>query len=962
MTNIFKNALTLMNETLEKITLKEDDNDKFVSIKDQEDDFDETRINANIYDDNAELDIDKEQEKNKLTSQAIEKIKQNLKVSDELQSILNRIKKLNDDISTNRWEINEEDNTAILKNKNARIFKQNNNLCLSHNGIVEIFKSVPELHEWLKKNNYPLPYNITLHESTLAENEEENSDEPDERAELLTRIKDNDSALGRLKDTYEHTAWGNIIGTRWKDLGKVVDQMSPEERAEKLRQDSWNDTYNNLRKMSREEEKMARQKMGVEKIKNPHRNGEEFGTYTGLMKKGDDIIPTTYRYEKNPEKMVWNDLHSYMGDFLGDEEGYKQRIDSIKKAQASARAEKAKEEKKKAKEAAKLAQQTEALDDNQLDNEEIWYLEYQTNIPDEKSYLNSAWKEADLLSDNLDNAAKFVSREKAIDELQELYMTRKTAFPFKPISGKQFDECGVTVGGSLGSAVQYLGNKKESLDEEELDEAQRQDFKDRVALDRELIKIANIKDFDGNVIGKAGKTIKEYAANKELGFDDQKDPQGYVTYTTEDGKDIRIDDNVLNRRIALDAVTGQPMGMIDTTGKVRNLKGNKIIGYSDTREAAKNRGVDLDKLDIDSAHDDNFQFTQKAGSQWSGQNNKLGFFNPKTGEIKNKYKDAWSDLTKDNAKLRNNPEIMHTMFTDYIKDGKPVDPETFKQRVLEINDVFGLDLDANDEIIPSKMKRGSKQQQEFYKWRDNYYKNLFDVSRRKDKATHKINADKDIFSKEQDEWRATTNDRADREQSIQYFINDMQDANQKFINGEISGKELKNKFASIASNDAIPVNIKNRLADTTYKAFASYDEDMADMWKELNKQYFSQEESVLTEDDTPADFADGPTNVASDMAAATSGTDTATDTTTDAPADGLDDYGPEEPTGGAPSFGDININSGGAPEEEAPMPKPENKKIIDVLVNENDPSEIKVKVQDKETGKIELLDLDEIDV
>ena len=107
MTNIFKNALTLMNETLEKITLKEDDNDKFVSIKDQEDDFDETRINANIYDDNTEIDVDKEQEKNKLTSQAIEKIKQNLKVSDELQSILNRIKKLNDDISTNRWEINE---------------------------------------------------------------------------------------------------------------------------------------------------------------------------------------------------------------------------------------------------------------------------------------------------------------------------------------------------------------------------------------------------------------------------------------------------------------------------------------------------------------------------------------------------------------------------------------------------------------------------------------------------------------------------------------------------------------------------------------------------------------------------------------------------------------------------------------------------------------------------------------
>lgn len=946
MSNIFKNALTLMNETLEKIALKEDDNDKFVSIKDQEDDFDETRLNANIYDDNAELDVDKEQEKNKLTSQAIEKIKQNLKVSDELQSILNRIKKLNDDISTNRWEINEEDNTAILKNKNARIFKQNDNLCLSHNGIVEIFKSVPELHEWLKKNNYPLPYNITLHESTLVEDEEENSDEPDERAELLTRIKDNDSALGRLKDTYEHTAWGNIIGARWKDLGKVVDQMSPEERAEKLRHDSWSDTYSRINKMSREQEKMARWQSDIKQIKNPY---------------GDE------------PRMVWNDLRSGMGDFLGDQKAYAQQIDSMKAARAKERAEKAKEEKKKAKEAAKLAQQTEAFDDNQLDNEEIWYLEYQTNIPEEKLYLNSAWKEADLLSDNLDNAAKFVSREKAIDELQELYMTRKTAFPFKPISGEQFDECGITVGGSLGSAVQYLGNKKESLDEEELDEAQRQDFKDRVALDRELIKIANIKDFDGNVIGKAGKTIKEYAANKELGFDDQKDPQGYVTYTTEDGKDIRIDDNVLNRRIALDVVTGQPMGMIDTTGKVRNLKGNKIIGYSDTREAAKNRGIDLDKLGVDSEHDDNFQFTQKAGQQWAGKRdsitnkyvNKIGFFNPETGEIKNKYKDAWSELTKDNAKLRNNPEIMHDMFTDYIKDGKPVDPETFKKRVLEINDVFGINLSPEDEIIPSKMKKNSPQQQEFYKWRDNYYKPLFNASRRKDKATHKINADKDTFSKEQDEWRASANDRADQEQSVQYFINDMNDKAEQFVNRKIGGFDLVNSFKNFANNDAIPTRIKSSMAQKIYTTIEDEQgPDMANMFKMINKDLFNQEESVLTEDDTPADFADGPTNIASDMAAATSGTETtATDTTTtDVPTDGLDDYGPEEPAEGAPSFGDININGGGVPEEEAPMPKPENRKIVDVLVNENDPSEIKVKVQDKETGKIELLGLDEIDV
>lgn len=944
MTGIFEKAKMLMNEALDKVILKEED-EKFVSVAQQDDAFDASKMNANLYDNPKNLDPDKETEKNKLTSQAIEKIKQNLKVSDELQSILNRIDKLNKEIDSNDWQINEEDNTAILRNKNARIFKQNENLCLSHNGIIEIFKSVPELHEWLKKNNYPLPKNIKLHESVLFEDNEELG--PDEEAPVYDFSND-DSQLSRLKNRYKNTRWAQIIGKRWGDLGKVVDVMTPEERAEQQRQNSWSDTYKNINKMSREQDQENRWKAGIKQVKNPY---------------GDE------------PRLVWNDLRSGMGNFLGDTDAYKQHIDQMKKDKADKAAAERKA-KKDAEKAAKEQTKTEALDDNQLDNNEVWYLEYQTNIPEEKSYLNKAWKESDLLTDNLDQAAKFISRNNAMAELQELYASRQTSFPFKPITGNEFEECGATCATTttgLGSAVQYVGNKKESLDEEELDEAQRQDFKDRVALDRELIKIANIKDFDGNVIGKAGKTIKEYAADKELGFDDQKDPQGYVTYTTEDGKDIRIDDNVLNRRIALDVVTGQPMGMIDTTGKVRNLKGNKIIGYSDTREAAKNRGIDLDKLGVDSEHDDNFQFTQKAGQQWAGKRdsitnkyvNKIGFFNPETGEIKNKYKDAWSELTKDNAKLRNNPEIMHDMFTDYIKDGKPVDPETFKKRVLEINDVFGINLSPEDEIIPSKMKKNSPQQQEFYKWRDNYYKPLFNASRRKDKATHKINADKDTFSKEQDEWRASANDRADQEQSVQYFINDMNDKAEQFANRKIGGFDLVNSFKNFANNDAIPTRIKSSMAQKIYTTIEDEQgPDMANMFKMINKDLFNQEESVLTEDDTPADFADGPTNIASDMSSATSQTSSAADTQADASPEGLDDYGPEDSEmGDAPSFGDININGGGAgPDEEAPMPAAENKKIVDILVNEADPTQIKLKVKDLDSGKIEIKDLDEIDV
>ena len=931
MTGIFEKAKMLMNEALDKVILKEED-EKFVSVAQQDDAFDASKMNANLYDDPKNLDPDKETEKNKLTSQAIEKIKQNLKVSDELQSILNRIDKLNKEIDSNDWQINEEDNTAILRNKNARIFKQNENLCLSHNGIVEIFKSVPELHEWLKKNNYPLPKNIKLHESVLSEDNEELS--PDEEAPVYDFSND-DSQLSRLKNRYKNTRWAQIIGKRWGDLGKVIDVMTPEERAEQQRQNSWSDTYKSINKMSREQDQENRWKAGIKQVKNPY---------------GDE------------PRLVWNDLRSGMGDFLGDADAYKQHVDQMKKDKADKAAAERKA-KKDAEKAAKEQTKTEALDDNQLDNNEVWYLEYQTNIPEEKSYLNKAWKESDLLTDNLDQAAKFISRNNAMAELQELYASRQTPFPFKPIIGNEFEECGVacaTTTTGLGSAVQYVGNKKESLKEDDLEEAQRFDQRDKSKLNKELIKIANVKDFAGNIIGKAGKTIRELADANEMNF--SYDENGNIVFTQND-KQFKVADEIANRRIALDAINSQPIGMIDTTGKVRNLRG-KEIGYSDTREAAKNRGIDLDLLGTQADADDNFQFTQKAGSHWRNDANAIKFMD-KHGNIRDKYADAWHSVSKDNEKLRANPELLQNMFGGYFEKGQVLDPETFKQRVLEINDTFGLELNPEEPMIPSQMKAGGKQQQEFYKWRDNYYKPLFNASRRKNKATDKINADRDNFAIEQDEWRASANDRADQEQSIQYFINDMQDANKQFVDGKISGKDLKNKFNAIASNDAIPTHIKNKLADETYKAFASYDEDMADMWKELNNQYFSQQESVLTEDDTPADFADGPTNITSDMSSATSQASNTTDTQTDASPEGLDDYGPEDSgMGDAPSFGDINIGggAGAGPDEETPMPTTENKKIVDILVNEADPTQIKLKVKDLDSGKIEIKDLDEIDI
>jgi len=138
MASNFKNICTeAMNKALSKLQEADGDNN-FVSVATTANSFDPSKGPVEIENDISE---EKKAEKAKLTTKAVEKIKQSLEVTDELQSILNRIDKINKDHDINEWKVNEEHNTASLRNKNAYIFKQNNNLCLSHDDKVEIFKS-----------------------------------------------------------------------------------------------------------------------------------------------------------------------------------------------------------------------------------------------------------------------------------------------------------------------------------------------------------------------------------------------------------------------------------------------------------------------------------------------------------------------------------------------------------------------------------------------------------------------------------------------------------------------------------------------------------------------------------------------------------------------------------------------------------------------------------------------------
>lgn len=153
-----------MNDSKRKY-LKEEN--VYNSISTDENTFDPSKVTSDVFNDEETNALSEKDEvkKNKLTKEVITKINDTLKLNKEVQNILDEIRKINNTNDYNIWVVNEEGNTASLASKNAKIFKQNMNLCLSHDNDIEIFKSVQELHNWLREHRYPLPKNIKLHES-----------------------------------------------------------------------------------------------------------------------------------------------------------------------------------------------------------------------------------------------------------------------------------------------------------------------------------------------------------------------------------------------------------------------------------------------------------------------------------------------------------------------------------------------------------------------------------------------------------------------------------------------------------------------------------------------------------------------------------------------------------------------------------------------------------------------------
>lgn len=233
--------------TNDKFKLLKEDN-LYTSINTNENEFDPSKVTSDVFNDEEETGISEEDKlkKNRLTREVLDKINDTLKLNKEVQNILDEIREINNSNDYNVWVVNEEGNTATLASKNAKIFKQNLNLCLSHDNDIEVFKSVKELHHWLREHNYPMPRNIQLHESvSLEENNSYNFSGLFNYLKMMQRKKDDpklneDFCCGKMGDTTS-ASLGTALQYLYKNKGKK-ESLQKGEFVNKLKQLKEDDT------------------------------------------------------------------------------------------------------------------------------------------------------------------------------------------------------------------------------------------------------------------------------------------------------------------------------------------------------------------------------------------------------------------------------------------------------------------------------------------------------------------------------------------------------------------------------------------------------------------------------------------------------------------------------------------------------------------------------------------------
>lgn len=156
--------LNVINECIKKLSIIEDSSSYTQPSIDEDGKF-YTDVTTDVVPNfnNTEISkINDNKTEDQLLDQVINKLKQSVDIAADVEEIINQItgKKQNTE-----WVLNKDHCDLYLANKNAHIFKQNNNLCLSHNGKIEIFKSIEELKKYLSDHDFPDLPNVKLYES-----------------------------------------------------------------------------------------------------------------------------------------------------------------------------------------------------------------------------------------------------------------------------------------------------------------------------------------------------------------------------------------------------------------------------------------------------------------------------------------------------------------------------------------------------------------------------------------------------------------------------------------------------------------------------------------------------------------------------------------------------------------------------------------------------------------------------
>lgn len=503
----------------------------FHPINTNENEFDPSKVTSDIFNDEETSAMSEKDEtkKNKLVKKVLGKINNSLKLNKEVQDILDEIRKINNHNDYNTWIVNEEGNTATLASKNAKIFKQNLNLCLSHDDKIEIFKSVAELHNWLKEHRYPLPKNIQLHESiNLKEADinktagwEEIKGLVDKNKELEKEL-DNKSWLfkqGSSKEDIENNLKNKAddfsikISYLKKDIEKIdaeIEQINAERNKSDIsnvKRTRLNNKYNNLNKRKQElQDVISQHEQEKENLTNVSNNLEkEYEKYNSLKQ----------QLANNKQSIV--DIHkeydSKLGTFDPNYKDYQKKFDNNV--------------------------------NNLIDYDDIVYAD---NDPRAKYNGLGIWTKVLGLDSIGQSEDEYRNKEESV--IEEDFCC---------------GNMGDTTSASLGTAVQYLykNKKRESLEKGAF-----------------IDKLKELKEDDTDVASNFDASIQ---SNAGFGSDDSTDSVDAPTNKSLSSNDMQQDDTV-------DLGQGDSQGE-DSLGDFGNL--NIDTGYGPEDGSSEDASMDM---------------------------------------------------------------------------------------------------------------------------------------------------------------------------------------------------------------------------------------------------------------------------------------------------------------------------------------------------------------------------------